>query len=159
MLNRDHLNDKKPVSMIAALDHHHHTILEALSKVKPKKLMAFVPHCTHDPEYTQLVLENNKSLLSRLDRNNIITYEADRPEEINTLLTSYCLDERITSEVMIVPQGPKTFSVMSMLLSNRYPDVKLWEIILKDSKINPDHGHPAANPVIVKVSFINDELD
>jgi hypothetical protein len=159
ILDRDGLNDKKPVSMIAALDHHHNTVLEAISKVKPGKFMAFVPHCTHDPEYTQLVLENNKTLLNRLNRNNIITYEADRPEEINTLLTSYCLDERISSEVMIVPQGPKTFSMMSILLSIRYPDVKLWEIILKDSKISPGHGHPAANPVIVKVSFVNDELD
>jgi hypothetical protein len=49
--------------------------------------------------------------------------------------------------------------MVSMLLSVRYPDVKLWEIILKDSKQSPDHGHPAANPVIVKVSFVNDELD
>jgi len=159
ILNRDGLNNKKPISMIAALDHNHNTVLEAVSKVKPKKLTAFVPRCSHDPEYTQLVLDNNKSILSKLDRNNIITYEADRPEEINTLLTSYCLDERISSEVMIVPQGPKTFSMMSILLSIRYPDVKLWEIILKDSKISADHGHPAANPVIVKVSFVNDELD
>ncbi|HMA65941.1 MAG TPA: hypothetical protein VKO63_12110, partial [Chitinispirillaceae bacterium] len=120
---------------------------------------AFIPHCAHDPEYARLVQENNKSLLDRIDTGNVIRYQADRPEEINTLLTSCCLDERIDSEVVIVPQGPKTFSMMSMLLSARYPDVKLWEIIINDLKINPEHGQPAANPVIVKVSFVNDELD
>jgi hypothetical protein len=60
---------------------------------------------------------------------------------------------------MIIPQGPKTFSMMSMLLSVRYPDVKLWEVIIKDPKTSPEHGQPVANPIIVKVSFISDELD
>jgi hypothetical protein len=159
IFNRDKLKDKKPVSMIVSLDHNHNSVLEAVNKVKPQKLIAFIPHCTHDPEYTRLVRENNRHLLEKIDQNDIIGYEADRPEEINSLLTSRCLDERVDSEVVIVPQGPKTFSIMSMLLSVRYPDIKLWEIIFKDRKINPEHGNPAANPVIVKVSFINDELD
>jgi len=157
LFNRDSLKDKNPVSMIASLDNRHSSIMEAIRVVKPQKLLAFVPHCMHDPEYTNLVLENNKPLLERLDCNSIINYDADRPEEINTLLTSYCLDQRIASEVIIVPQGPKTFSIMSMLLSIRYPDVKLWEIILKDQQSSPDHGSPAGNPVLVKVSFIHDE--
>ena len=157
--NRDNLRDKKPVSMIVSLDNNHNTVMEAVKKVKPQKILAFIPNCTHDPEYSRLVQENNKSLLSQIDSVNIIRYEADKPEQINALLTSCCLDERVDSEVVIVPQGPKTFSMMSMLLSVRYPDVKLWEIIFKDLTTNTEHGKPAANPVIVKVSFINDELD
>jgi len=159
IFNRDKLRDKKPVSMIVSLDHNSGSLYEAVNKVKPRKLLAFIPHCAHDPGYTKLVREHNKNLLERLDINDIISYEADQPEEINSLLTSRCLDERVHSEVVIVPQGPKTFSMVSMLLSVRYPDIKLWEIVFKDHKISPDHGNPAANPVIVKVSFINDELD
>jgi len=157
LFNRDNLRDKKPVSMIAALDNNHNSIMEAISIVKPQKLFAFIPRCSHDPDYTRLVIENNKALLDRLDSNSIVSYDADRPEEINTLLTSYCLDQRISSEVMIVPQGPKTFSMMSLLVSVRYPDVKLWEIILGDQKVNIEHGLPAANPVVIKVSFLNDD--
>ena len=159
IFNRDKLKDKKPVSLIVSLDINHNSLHEAIRKLKPGKLLAFLPHCTHDDEYTRLVQENNRSLLEKINNNHIIRYEADRPEEINSLLTSCCLDERVDSEVVIIPQGPKTFSMVSMLLSVRYPDVKLWEIILKDRKNSPDHGQPAANPVIVKVSFINDELD
>ena len=157
VFNRDNLRDKKPVSMIAALDANHHSLQQIVNMVKPKKLLAFIPQCTHDPEYSTMVMEKNKSLLDKLDSNSIIKYQADNPEEINSLLTSYCLDERISSEVLIVPQGPKTFSMMSMMVSIRYPDVKLWEIILCDHKPDPDHGKPAAAPVIVKASFVNDE--
>lgn len=159
LFNRDNLKDKKPVSMIAALDMYPNTLMEAVKKVKPQKLLAFIPYVSHDPEYADKVMENNRSLLGRLDSNHIVKYEADKPEDINTILTSYCLDERVASEVMILPQGPKTFSMMSMLLSVRYPDVKLWEIILKDKNPDGDTGMPAANPIIVKVSFVGDELD
>jgi hypothetical protein len=145
--------------MIVSLDHNGNLLSEAVNKINPQKLLAFVPNCSHDPEYNRVVRQHNKKLLERLDISKIITYECDQPEEINSLLTSYCLDERVNSEVVIVPQGPKTFSMMSMLLSVRYPDIKLWEIVLKDHKNSPDHGGVAAKPVIVKVSFINDELD
>jgi hypothetical protein len=157
LFNRDRLKDKKPVSMIAALDYCNSSMMEVINAVNPQKILAFVPHCTHDPDYANIVMENNKALLGRLDSNSIINYHADCPEEINTLLTSYCLDQRVTSEVIIVPQGPKTFSMMSLLVSVRYPDVKLWEIILKDRQISSDHGFPVGDPVLVKVSFINDD--
>jgi hypothetical protein len=159
VIKRDNLKEKKPVSLIASLDNHHNSIQEVIGKIKPQKILAFVPNCQHDPEYTQHVLDKNKKLLERLDPNSIIPYNADAPEELNTLLTSYCLDERISSEVLIVPQGPKTFSMMSMLLSVRYPDVKLWEVILRDQHANPEHGKPVSDPVIVKVSFMDDEPD
>ena len=157
LLNRDVPKETKPVSLIASLDNSNSSMMEAIHAVNPQKIFAFVPHCAHDPGYTQLVMENNKTLLGRLDSNSVINYNADSPEEINSLLTSYCLDQRIASEVVIVPQGPKTFSMMSMLLSVRYPDVKLWEIILKEHKSASGQGMPAGNPVLVKVSFVNDE--
>ncbi|MBN2812533.1 MAG: hypothetical protein JXQ80_00580 [Bacteroidales bacterium] len=160
LYNRDALLDRKPLSMIASLDNSRHPINEAISKVKPQRVLAFIPRCSHDPAYTQLVIDNNKTLLDRLDSNSIITYEVERPEEINSLLTSYCLEERLGSEVMIIPQGPKTFALMSMLLSTRYPDVKVWEIVAKEEKkTKAPHGQPAASPVVVKASFIDDDYD
>lgn len=159
LFNRDSLRDKKPISMIVALDINSANIMEAIHKVKPQKVLAFIPQCAHDPDYTRLVLDHNRSLLDRLDSNSIITYDANHPEDINSILTSYCLDQRINTEVLIVPQGPKTFSMMSLLLSVRYPDIKLWEIVARKHNNDADHGLPAANPIIVKVSFLHDEAE
>lgn len=159
LFNRDNLRDKKPVSMIIALDINNASTMQAIHKVKPSKILAFIPQCSHDPEYTRLVLDSNKTLLNRLDNHSIISYDASHPEEINSLLTSHCLDQRISSEVVIVPQGPKIFSMMSLLLSVRYPDLKLWEIVSHNNRIDKDHGLPAANPIVVKVSFLHDEAD
>jgi hypothetical protein len=60
---------------------------------------------------------------------------------------------------MIIPQGPKVFSMMALLISIRYPDIKLWEIIGRNGKINSGNGLPAGNPVVVKVSFVDDKQD
>lgn len=159
LFNRDNLKDKKPVSMIVSLDHNGSSLNEAINRVKPQKLLAFIPHCSHDPEYSEIVRENNIGLLSRLEAHDIINYPIDRPDEINSILTSRCLDERVNSEVVIITQGPKTFSIVAMLLAVRYPDIKLWEIVFNDNKVNSGQVNAAADPVIIKVSFINDELD
>jgi hypothetical protein len=159
LFNRDSLRDKRPITMIAALDNNQAYIMEAINKVKPQNLVAFIPQCDHDPEYTKLVLHANKDLLNRLNKDSIITYDANHPEDISSILISKCLDYRISSEVLIVPQGPKTFSMISLLLSVRYPDVKLWEIIAQEHKSDADHGFPAANPVVVKVTFLHDEAE
>ncbi len=76
---------------------------------------------------------------------------------INSLLTSCCLDHRVNQEVMIIPQGPKVFSMMALLLSVRYPDIKLWEIIGKNGMHAQGKGLPASDPVIVKASFLDDD--
>jgi hypothetical protein len=159
LMNRDTLVERKPVSVIAALDHHHSLTMEAIQQVKPRHILAFIPECAHDPEYTQNVLEKNKNLLSRLDNNSIITYDAGRPEDLHSVLTSHCLDQRIHSEVLILPQGPKTFSMVSLLLSVRYPDIKLWDMISDDPAPESHHGDPAAEPVVIKATFLNEDAD
>jgi hypothetical protein len=158
--NRDNLRSKKPVSLIISLDNTKDIVLEAIRLVNPQKITAFIPICDFDPEYSQLVMKSNKNLLSRLNKDSIISYEASHLEDINSKLTSYCLNQRISSEVMIIPQGPKTFALISTLLSVRYPDIKLWEINSRDqNKLIDNIGLPAAMPVVVKASFIHDELE
>jgi hypothetical protein len=155
--DKDSLNKKKPVTIIAGLDNNARMLNEAITKVRPLNILAFVPVSRTDPDYTYSVAENNKPLLEKLNSNQIFRYDMSHPDAINSLLTSCCLDHRINHEVMIIPQGPKVFSMMALLLSIRYPDIKLWEIIGKNGRHAQDLGLPASDPVIVKASFLDDE--
>lgn len=154
---KDSLNKKKPVTIIAGLDNNAKLLNEAITKIRPLNILAFVPQSRTDPDYTYSVVENNKSLLDKLNSNHIFRYDMSHPDAINSLLTSCCLDHRINHEVMIIPQGPKVFSMMALLLSVRYPDIKLWEIIGKNGRHAQGQGLPASDPVIVKASFLDDE--
>jgi hypothetical protein len=157
--DKDGLKRKKPVMIIAGLDNNPKLLHEAIAKIRPVNILAFVPESRTDPGYTYSVLENNRSLLDKLNSNNIFRYDMDHPNVINSLLTSCCLDHRINQEVMIIPQGPKIFSMMALLLSFRYPDIKLWEIIGKNSLREQGQAMPAADPIIVKASFLDDDDD
>ena len=156
--SKDHLKKSKPIALVAGLDNSFKSTLELVSKLNPATILAFIPENSHDPEYTASVLENNKKLLEVLDKNNIIRYEALDPEGINSMLTSRCLDLRLKHEVVIVPQGPKSFSLVSSLLSIRYPDIKLWEIIKPPEDLtDPNNGAAEGEPVVLKVTFCPEE--
>ncbi len=155
--SKDHLKSSKPVALIAGLDNSFRSTMELIRKLNPATVVAFVPGNRHDPGYRSSVLENNKRLLDSLDNNSIVSYEALEPESINSKLTSLCLDLRLKHEVVIVPQGPKSFSLISSLLSIRYPDVKLWEIITALKPDDPNDGAAEGEPIVLKVTFCRDE--
>jgi hypothetical protein len=151
------LKHKKPVTVIAGLDNNPKLLIEAISKIRPRTFLAFLPDSPADPAYSSSVAENNKSLLEKLDTVHVIRYDMNRPDAIKSVLTSSCLDHRINHEVMIIPQGPKVFSMMALLISIRYPDIKLWEIIGRNGMQAQGKGLPASDPVIVRVSFQDDD--
>jgi len=154
---KDHLNNNKPVALIAGLDNSFKSTMELVKKLNPATILAFVPENKYDPEYKASVLENNKALLNKLHKNNIINYEVLDPESINSKLTSRCLDLRLKHEVVIVPQGPKSFSLVSSLLSVRYPDIKLWEVITAVKSVDPNYGAAEGDPIVLKVTFCKDD--
>jgi len=155
--SKDHLRKSKPVALVAGLDNCFTSTMELVSKLNPATILAFIPENSHDPEYTASVLENNKKLLDVLDKNNIIRYEALDPEGINSMLTTRCLDLRLKHEVVIVPRGPKSFSLVSSLLSLRYPDIKLWDLITEGRPADPNNGAAEGEPVVLKVTFCPEE--
>jgi hypothetical protein len=157
IFSKDHLKKSKPIALVAGLDNSFKSTMELVKKLNPATILAFIPENSHDPEYAASVMENNKKLLEVLDKNNIIHYEALDPESINSILTSRCLDLRLKHEVVIVPQGPKSFSLVSSLLSIRYPDIKLWEIITAGKPADPNNGAAEGEPVVLKVTFCPEE--
>jgi hypothetical protein len=159
IISKDHLKKSKPIALVAGLDNNFKSTTELIEKLNPSIILAFIPENGQDPEYTASVLENNKKLLEVLDKNNIIRYETLDPESINSVLTSRCLDLRLKHEVVIVPQGPKSFSLVSSLLSIRYPDIKLWEIIKSGNPSDPNSGAAEGEPVVLKVTFCPEEDD
>ncbi|MBN1416652.1 MAG: hypothetical protein JW973_16235 [Bacteroidales bacterium] len=157
ILSKDHVKNRKPIALVAGLDNSYKSTKELIHKLKPASITAFIPENKNDPEYTASVLQNNKELLRVIDKNHIIHYEALEPESINSMLTSRCLDLRLNHEVVIMPQGPKSFSLVSSLLSIRYPDIKLWEVITSGKPADPDNGAANGEPVVLKVTFCSEE--
>ena len=155
----DLVQNDKDISLLTGLDNNSEFITTLIDTINPQKIYAFVPEPSFNKGYSESVMETNKSLLDKVDKDNIIKYPANNPEHINSLLTSLCLQLRLDSRIVIVPQGPKTFALTSLLLSIRYPDIKLWEIISKDIAFNREEGVASGKPIVLKTIFCSDDED
>ena len=156
---KDLIQNDTNLTLIAGLDNNYESINKLRKNINPQNIFAFVPDPAFDEAYSKSVYKKNKPLLEKLGNENIIRYPANNQEEINSILTSLCLELRLNSRVIIVPLGPKTFALTSLLLSLRYPDIKLWDITSKIYNYNPKGGKASGEPVILKASFCNDNED
>jgi hypothetical protein len=130
---------------------------ELIGKLKPSSTFALIPYFMHDGEYCQKIIDNNQSVLKNIPSEKVLKYPAERPDQISSMITSLCLDLRLESNVILVPLGPKPFSLASILLSVRYPDVMIYDLKPADNRIKEDPGLPAGEPVILKSVFCPEE--
>jgi hypothetical protein len=157
ILNSDqHLPSSKPVSLIIGLGRSSDIAVEVISKIKPERMFFFLPDPAFDESYTDYIRESNSRIINMLPEDHLLTYPANDTDEINSQLTSLCLDLRLDSRVMILPHGPKTFALISLLLAARYPDIWLWETITKTSTTE-NEGKPYREPVVTKAIFCQED--
>jgi hypothetical protein len=156
--NEKNLN-KKPLALIAGLNNNLDIMKELIYKIKPAVTFAFIPYFIHEKEYYQKIVENNAPVLKNIPSEKIFKYPAERPDQISTMITSLCLDLRLDSNVILVPQGPKPFGLASVLFSVRYPDVAIYDLKSKGHKVKEDPGFPEGDPVILKSVFCMEEED
>ena len=142
-----------PVSLVTGINSNLEPSLDLIEEVKPANIFAFVPSFSHDTEYYNKLMDFNRPLLEKIRPEKILKYPAQRPDQICSMLTSVCLDLRIDHDVLLVPQGPKTFALSAILLSMRYPDIKILDLKSTAKPPNDDEGLPAGEPVIMKSIF------
>jgi hypothetical protein len=148
----------KPVALLLGLGYEKGRAEEIAKVFKAKVSYAFYANSSTDSRYVQEVLDNNKSVLKNINQDQIITYPINDLNTINESLTQLCIRLRMDHQVFIVPVGPKPFSLMSFILSARYPDIKICRVSSVISSSASDH-RPHGELLLYKVTFTNEELD
>lgn len=155
----DNISGNKPVALVTGLNNNREIVRELIERLKPAETAAFIPEFSHDSEYYPAIVENNAPILKNIASDKVFRYPAQRPDQISSMLTSLCLDLRLNSNVILVPHGPKTLSLAAILLSVRYPDIKIYDLQSKDEKCDFEIGLPSGEPVILKSVFVRDDDD
>ncbi|NJK86465.1 MAG: hypothetical protein HC906_11345 [Bacteroidales bacterium] len=148
--------NQKPTSLIIGLNSNIEPVKEVIERISPSRIFLFVPRFQHDECYHSNISILNGELIERVPSENVFKYPANQPDQIISMLTSVCLDQRLDSNVILIPHGPKTFALSSILLTFRYPDIRLLEIDQSEKKVQ-DEGFPANDPIIVKSVFSQEE--
>jgi hypothetical protein len=145
-------NQQKPVALLLGLGCEAGLAKKVIKKVKPGKTFFFCADPAFDNQYKECVYETNAELLESEANSNTCSYPAFDYDKIDAIVTSVVLELRLNYNVVIAPVGPKTFTLCSMLISLRYPDVGLLQV--KTEKSNRiSRGEATLMPVVYQTIF------
>jgi hypothetical protein len=155
-LLRSNISSGKPLALILGLGYEKFFVQSVIDKLEHRIMYAFYSDPAFDSRYVDRVIRNNSRILSYLPDEHIIKYPIEDLKQTDALLTSLTMKLRLDYQVSILPAGPKPFTLSSLLLAARYPDIEVWSM---------ETGHPPAaynrnptgEPMVCKVLFSNDE--
>ena len=131
---------------------HEANVSDAIYKiVKPDLVYLFYTDPPVDKRFVELILVNNHALINATPIRNLIAYPITNGQLIYQTLIDTILPLRNEYNIVIVPQGPKIFSVASMLVHLGYPDTVISYPMFKRPKILD--RVPCGDPVVLDITL------
>jgi hypothetical protein len=121
------LNTDQPAVAIVGLGYEENKALGAVEHLQASQVWAFTP-TSPVQEYKKAMELANSVLFDTIPRENRILYRAEQPIECFVSLES--LTERClrSSGVVLLPFGPKIFSVCALLVASIHVDAAVWRV-------------------------------
>jgi hypothetical protein len=142
---------KPKMALILGLGHEPNVSDTICRIVKPDLLYLFYADPPADKRFVELVFVNNHGLINASPIRNLIAYPIHNGQVIYQQLIDTILPLRDEYTIVLIPQGPKIFSVVSMLAQIRYPDTMISYPVFKRSQALD--RQPCGEPVILDVHF------
>jgi hypothetical protein len=156
--NKKYLDPSKPIALIIGLGLNNLRAEKLIKSIKPAATYFFYADPALNSEYVKRVLNNNQEIIYSVKIRNLLNYPLKDLKKIDDMLTSLCLDLRLKYNIIIAPVGPKVFSLISLLLACRYPDLDIWRV--SAGPYEPINDKIAdGDPLIYKVDFVTDEME
>ena len=150
-----HYRDLQKKALILGLGHEAN-VSEAIYKiVKPDLLYLYYADPPVDKRFVEKVFVNNHALINMTPIRNLIAYPVNNGHIIYQSLIDTILPLRNDYAVTLIPQGPKIFSVASMLVQMGYPDTSISYPLFKKPQVSD--RQPCGEPVILDVHFDGEE--
>ena len=154
-LKTESRNKKQKKALILGLGHEAN-VSEAIYKiVKPDLLYLYYADPPVDKRFVEKVFVNNHALINMTPIRNLIAYPVNNGHIIYQSLIDTILPLRNDYAVTLIPQGPKIFSVASMLVQMGYPDTSISYPLFKKPQVSD--RQPCGEPVILDVHFDGEE--
>jgi hypothetical protein len=155
-LLKSNINTKKPLALVLGLGYEKFITQSIADSLNYNIMYAFYSDPAFDSRYVDRVKKNNQRILGSLPEDHIIRYPIEDFKTTDALLTSLTMKLRLDYRVSILPAGPKPFTLSSLLLAARYPDIEVWSINTGYSPASYNRN-PTGEPMVCKVLFSNDE--
>jgi hypothetical protein len=128
---------------------------EIFNRIKPDLLYLFYADPPVEKEFVEQVFVNNHSLIDATPIRNLIPYPIRNGQAIYERLIDTILPLRNNYTNVLVPHGPKIFSLVAMLVHLRYPDTIISYPVFKRPPIQD--RIPSGEPVILDILLEGEE--
>jgi len=127
-------------------------VSESIYKIiNPDLLYLFYADPPVEKRFVEKVFINNHKLINETPIRNLIAYPIKNGQAIYQSLIDTILPLRNEYSIVLIPQGPKIFSVVTMLVHMGYPDIRISYPLYKKP---PDADRlPIGDPVVLDVLF------
>jgi len=147
--------EKKKTALILGLGHEKNICESIYNQVNPDLLHLFYADPPADKLFVEQVFVNNHALIDSTPIRNLIAYPIRNGQIIYQSLIDTILPLRNDYSIMMVPQGPKLFSLVAMLVHLGYPDIRIS--YPKFKKPPAVDKYPSEEPVVLDVLFEGEE--
>jgi len=147
--------DKKKTALILGLGHEKNLSESIYKKINPDLIYLFYADPAADKKFVEEVFVNNHALINSTSIRNLIAYPIQNGQIIYQTLIDTVLPLRNDYSVIMVPMGPKFFSVVAQLVHLGYPDIQIS--YPKFKKPPAVDQYPSDEPVALDVLFEGEE--
>lgn len=145
----------KKRALILGLGHEKGVSESIFKLVNPDQLYLFYADPPIEKKFVEKVFVNNHKLIESIPIRNLVAYPIRNGKAIYQMLIDTILPLRNEYSIILIPQGPKIFSVVAMLLHLGYPDIHISYPVFKKSPVSD--RLPDDKPVVLDVLFEGDE--
>ena len=126
------VDSDRPTIGILGLGYEDGKALGAVEHLEISDIWCWLPD-SPIPEYLPEVRQANRVLLSEVPTLKHVMYSLSRPAETLTRLVAMASNLSAHNNVMLLPFGPKMFSLVSILVSLIQPAIAVWRVSAKES--------------------------
>lgn len=128
--------NKPPVALVG-LGYEEGKALGATEYIQADEIWAFIPESPIE-EYGAAVIEANQTLLQFLPEPQRIGYRPDDPVDCYQRIESLLYGVVPFGRPIILPFGPKIFSLMALIASLRYKEASVWRVSAQENELPTD---------------------
>lgn len=145
----------KKLALLVGLGYEHKIAQKMVDALKPETLCLFYADPPFHPGFLENVKKLNSKLLAHARPDHIFPYPASDIDKIDHILSAQVLRLRLTHRIRIIPLGPRVFTLSSLLVQARYPDVEVWNTGYEAWNSAREIG-VSGDPLVYKMEFCED---
>lgn len=141
-----------PTVAVVGLGYEYERALGAVQYLDPADILVLTP-TSFDPRYDRDVARGNADLISSLSASSVWSYSLADPYETQRKLDGLVRSSMSHSKPVLVPFGPKLFSLMCLLVAMRLsPEVAVWRVS-SGSRVRQYDAQPDKTTLFHRVVF------